>query len=110
MSDQRTLAQAIAEVQLIEALKGRIARLTRLVEVLESGFKEAIEELKPYAFGKRDQSFDGWQKEWRHIEIENEFDYEHYPNHVDKEMIQRFENILSQRREIMGESSEEGKK
>lgn len=66
-------------------------QLQRVTEALS----EAIAELKTYAQGRRDTSFEGWQKEWREIEVKHESDYEFYPNHVDRETIQRLEQALA---------------
>ena len=37
--------------------------------------------LECYCQPKRDQSFEGWEKEWRYIKPMNDHDYEFYPNH-----------------------------
>lgn len=67
----------------------------RLVKALES----AISYLKHYASGRRDQSFDGWELEWREVEIKSESDYAYYPNHVDRKDILILEQALAARKE-----------
>lgn len=69
-----------------------------LVERLES----AIDDLRSYAMARRDQSFDGWEYEWREIPIKHESDYEHYPNHITKEEFAKYENALSTFKKKLG--------
>jgi len=67
-------------------------------ELLET-FEEAIEDLAFYAQGRRDESFEGWEKQWREIEVKNESDYEFYPNHVSIDTIARYRHVLEKFKE-----------
>lgn len=64
---------------------------------------DAISELSQYSAGIRDQSFEGWQKEWREKEVRFESDYAYYPNHVTKEYIHELKERLAQGDKIRGE-------
>jgi hypothetical protein len=63
-------------------------------ETLLATAKELLEELRPYSQGRRDQSSQDWQTNWKEVEIKNESDYEFYPNHVEKEVIEKFEAAI----------------
>lgn len=60
--------------EFIAAARNALPQLLKEREVL-------VKALKFYATPSRDQSFEGWQKEWRYVKIEKESDYEFYPNH-----------------------------
>lgn len=75
---------------LIAAIRERDARIERLRALAN----DMLDELRPYSYGRRDKSSDGWQKEWRYVKIKTVGDYEHYPNHVPKETIEEFEKAL----------------
>ncbi len=64
------------------------------IKELVSHLEFCVSELKPYAAGRRDQSFPGWSKTWKEIEIEHSSDYEYYPNHITKEIISDLEKTL----------------
>jgi hypothetical protein len=71
-----------------------ITYLGKRILELEKALEDAIAELSSYAQGRRDQSFEGWEKTWKEIPIKNEFDYEYYPNHVDVETIEELKKVL----------------
>ena len=71
-----------------------ITDLANRVHELEHALEDAISELTMYAQGRRDDSFEGWERTWKEIPIKHESDYEFYPNHVDKETIEELKKVL----------------
>jgi hypothetical protein len=57
-----------------ELYKKHYASALEMIQKLETA-------LKFYTQTRRDTSFIGWEKEWRHIEATHDSDYEYYPNH-----------------------------
>lgn len=86
--ERDTLAAKVKELEAqfkcdtcnINDLAAQNARLRELLEM-------SINNLEGYSLARRDKSFEGWEKEWREVEIKHESDYEFYPNHITKEEI-----------------------
>lgn len=70
------------------------------LQIARELIKDLLEELRPYAQPSRDTTKGpGW--EWNYVEIKHEFDYEYYPNHVDKKVIEEFEKRFKAIEEIL---------
>lgn len=95
----------------IEHLKNEFAKLKAHSDNLAQALEFAIDTLLPYSRGARDKSFDGWQLEWREVEIKSQCDYEFYPNHVQKIDVELMSKALAQYRKDFPESERiEGEK
>lgn len=64
------------------------------IVALSQALNDAIAELSMYAQGRRDTSFQGWERTWKEIEVKHDFDYEFYPNHIDKETVEELKEVL----------------
>jgi len=78
-----------------------IPKLLKIIELYREALTIAIGELEGYSAGRRDQSFEGWQMEWREVKIRHESDYEFYPNHVEKAFISELRATEAKAEEIV---------